>query len=106
MLALRWLVEGYGYEITSDDVWAAYTSVMAVAKGLGNADETHVEIEQMVAGERPPAFVGHVLARKLQRRNVGVLSARAMPTAEHAEKKPLTSDRGGLLGRRVVCRVC
>lgn len=67
MLALRWLVEGYGYEITSDDVWAAYTSVMAVAKGLGNADETHVEIEQMVAGERPPAFVGHVLARELQR---------------------------------------
>ncbi len=67
MLALRWLVEGYGYEITSTDVWDAYTNVMAVAKELGNTDETQVEIAQLVAGEPPPAFVGHVLGRELER---------------------------------------
>jgi hypothetical protein len=66
MLALRWLVEGYGYEITSTDVWAAYTNVMAAAKELRTADETQVEIIQLGAGERAPGFVAQVLARELE----------------------------------------
>lgn len=65
MLALHWLVEGYGYEITSDDVWAAYASVMAAANELGIAEETRGEIMQLVAGEPKPCFVANVLAREL-----------------------------------------
>jgi len=37
LVALRWLVEGYGYEITGLDVWAAFTSTMKAAERT-NAD--------------------------------------------------------------------
>ena len=33
--ALRWLVEGRGYEISGADVWAAYTSTMKAAEQAG-----------------------------------------------------------------------
>ena len=32
LLALHWLVEGYGYEISSTDVWAAYSSLIAIVR--------------------------------------------------------------------------
>ena len=37
LAALRWLVEGHGYEITSADVWAAYTKTMKAAEKAGRA---------------------------------------------------------------------
>ena len=40
LLALHWLVQGYGYEITGADVWAAYDATMKAAKQQGSAPET------------------------------------------------------------------
>ncbi len=34
LLAMHWLVRGYGYEITGADVWAAYGATMAAAPGM------------------------------------------------------------------------
>ena len=33
--ALRWLGEGYGYEVTGADVWAAYSRTIDAAERLG-----------------------------------------------------------------------
>lgn len=67
MAALRWLVEGYGYEITGADVLAAYSHTMKVAEHAGVGDETRVRIRDLVSrenfGER---FVTRVLGRYLE----------------------------------------
>jgi hypothetical protein len=66
MAALRWLVEGYGYEITGLDVLNAYAHTMKAAKNAGRAEETQKRIHDLVAresfGER---FVTKVLGRQL-----------------------------------------
>ncbi len=66
MAALRWLVEGYGYEITDLDVMNAYSFTMKAAENAGRADETHKWIHDLVTketfGER---FVTQVLGRQL-----------------------------------------
>ena len=49
--ALRWLVYGYGYEITGLDVRNAYTFTMKAAERAGRADEIRSLIRQMVAEE-------------------------------------------------------
>jgi hypothetical protein len=61
------LLAGYGYKITSADVWAAYTGVMAAAQELDTVDQTRGEIAQLVAGEPMPRFVAEVLAGELER---------------------------------------
>ncbi len=67
MTALRWLVEGYGYEITSADVLAAYSHTMKAAENAGLTDETRARIHALVSretfGER---FVTQVLSRYLE----------------------------------------
>ena len=67
MAALRWLVEGYGYEITGADVLAAYSHTMKAAEHAGIADETRGRIRALVSretfGER---FVTRVLTRHLE----------------------------------------
>ncbi len=50
MTALRWLAEGYGYDITSEDVRSAYTA-MAAAEVAGRQPETLERIRTLVAGE-------------------------------------------------------
>ena len=66
LAALRWLVEGYGYEITGADVYAAYSHTMKAAERAGVADETHARIRALVSretfGER---FVTRILGRYL-----------------------------------------
>ncbi len=66
MAALRWLVEGYGYEVTGLDVSNAYSHTMKAAENAGRAEETQKRILDLVAresfGER---FVTKVLGRKL-----------------------------------------
>lgn len=37
LLALRWLIQGDGFEITSADVWEAYSSTMKAAEKIGSA---------------------------------------------------------------------
>jgi len=63
LLALHWLVEGYGYDITGADVWAAYAIAMRAAATAGVADETSERIRRVVARESPGGFVRQILAR-------------------------------------------
>lgn len=51
LAALRGLVEGLGYEITSADVWAAYTETMKAAEKAGRADVARARIRTLVASE-------------------------------------------------------
>ncbi len=66
MAALRWLVEGYGYDITGADVWSAYNYTMKAATQQGSAAATQERIRKLVAtetfGER---FVTRILGREL-----------------------------------------
>jgi hypothetical protein len=50
--ALRWLVEGYGYDITGADVLNAYSHTMKAAENAGCSEQTHKQIRDLVAGER------------------------------------------------------
>ncbi len=66
MAALRWLVEGYGYEITGLDVMNAYSFTMEAAENAGRAEEIHERICGLVAGETfGERFVTKVLGRQL-----------------------------------------
>jgi hypothetical protein len=49
MLALHWLVQGYGYEITGADVWAAYDSTAKAAEKNRSVPETKARITRLVA---------------------------------------------------------
>ncbi|MDD2389455.1 MAG: hypothetical protein PHP23_06965 [Desulfobacterales bacterium] len=51
MAALRWLVQGYGYEITGLDVRDAYQHTMNAAEHAGARPETFERIRKLVAGE-------------------------------------------------------
>jgi hypothetical protein len=65
LLALRWLVEGFGYDVTGSDVWGAYSSVMKAAVNLGTEIETREELSGLVSTERPRGFVAKILGREL-----------------------------------------
>ena len=66
LAALRWLVEGYGYEITGLDVWAAYGSTMKAAERAGRAGEVRERIQGLVAGESyGERFVTRILGGEL-----------------------------------------
>jgi hypothetical protein len=66
LLALHWLVQGYGYDITSADVWTAYASTMKAAESAGSVSDTRERIRQLVAGETfGDRFVTGILAREL-----------------------------------------
>jgi hypothetical protein len=64
--ALRWMVEGYGYEITGLDVRSAYDYTIKAAEIAGCKSETFEHIRKLVAaevfGER---FVRKILGREL-----------------------------------------
>ena len=64
--ALRWLVEGYGYEISSMDVWAAYHHTLKAAAKAGCQPETIERLRELVAGETlGERFVHQILGREL-----------------------------------------
>jgi hypothetical protein len=66
LAALRWLVEGYGYEITGADVWAAYAHTMKAAQKSGRTGEVRDRIRALVASETyGERFVTRILAREL-----------------------------------------
>ncbi len=48
MLALYWLLEGYGYEIRQLDVWGIYRVTMDAAAELGAEDESRTRIRHML----------------------------------------------------------
>ncbi|HRV71644.1 MAG TPA: hypothetical protein P5541_06370 [Thermovirgaceae bacterium] len=65
--ALRWLAAGYGYEITSYDVVAAFDHTVKAAKKAGCLSETIEMIREMVSGEKPcDRLVSTILERELK----------------------------------------
>jgi len=66
LVALHWLVQGYGYEITGADVWAAYASTMKAAENSGTVTETRERVKALVAGEPPGGLVARILGRDLE----------------------------------------
>ena len=66
MASLRWLVEGYGYEVTALDVSEAYPFTMKAAENAGITAETHERIRTLVAAETfGEPFVTRVLRQGL-----------------------------------------
>jgi hypothetical protein len=64
--ALRWLTEGYGYEITSRDVVDAYAYTMEAADRAGLGDQTRGRIRDLMAKEGVGGrFVKEILSRRL-----------------------------------------
>jgi hypothetical protein len=61
--ALDWMVQGFGYEITSADVWLAYCSAMRASESLGRGLETKERIRALAEGR--PCFVTDVLGAEL-----------------------------------------
>ena len=62
LAALRWLAEGYGYEITNLDVRDAYRHTMQAATNAGCAEQVLERIRALVAAEkRGDRFVGRAL---------------------------------------------
>jgi hypothetical protein len=48
MAALRWLSEGWGYEVTSIDVVEAYDRAMDAALRLNKVDDVNEQIRQLI----------------------------------------------------------
>jgi hypothetical protein len=67
MAALRWLCEGWGYEVTNLDVMDAYDRAMEAAARLDNLDEVAGRISQHLKSTDSSAmiFVRQALARSL-----------------------------------------
>jgi hypothetical protein len=66
LLAIHWLIQGHGYEITGADVLHAYHTTLAVAERHGNAAEVKQRIHKMVEAGGPGAgFVIQMLKREL-----------------------------------------
>ncbi|MFQ5827875.1 MAG: hypothetical protein ACE5JD_01785 [Candidatus Methylomirabilia bacterium] len=66
LASLRWLAEGWGYEITGLDVQAAYEAATSAARALGCEEATRARILALVKGDRSPgALVSHVLRSRL-----------------------------------------
>jgi hypothetical protein len=67
LLSLHWLLEGYGYDITSADVWDAYRATLAAAEHHGSLVEVKEQVRKMVAAEGAgERFVTKVLGRELR----------------------------------------
>lgn len=64
LLALQWLVEGYGYEVTSADVRAAYDATVAGARQLGEDEDVMSRLRELVASSRG-GFEAQTLGRIL-----------------------------------------
>jgi len=65
MLALHWMVQGYGYEITGAEVWAAYSSTLAAADKAGAVEKVRERLKNLVGAEKPTGFVRSILGRRL-----------------------------------------
>jgi hypothetical protein len=69
MAALRWLAEGYGYEITGLDVLGAYDCTMKAAANAGLAEETRARIRDLLAAKTPASrFVVDIIRRHVDLR--------------------------------------
>ncbi len=66
MAALSWLAQGYGYEVTAADAWAAYENTLRAAEKLGQAGPVRARIRELIAGDTPAQrWLRSVIARSL-----------------------------------------
>lgn len=67
LLAIRWVVQGYGYEIEAADVWAVYRAMLAAAERQGRVVEVKKAIRELVHGGGAGAgFVLKALGREVE----------------------------------------
>lgn len=66
MAALHWLTKGYGYEITSLDVWGTYGGTIRAAENAGCRDMVFARIRELMANAPPSSFVRSVLQREVE----------------------------------------
>ena len=68
MAALRWLSEGWGYEVTSVDVVESYDRAMDAAARLNNIDDVTVQIRQLLESKESASmqFVRQALYGRLR----------------------------------------
>ena len=64
-LALAWIVEGFGYEITSADVHAAFKPAIEAAEALGRAEELRARVRGLGDSGLNARFVVEVLRREV-----------------------------------------
>jgi hypothetical protein len=66
LVALDWIAQGYGYEITTADVWAAYLPAKEAADRLGAGAELRARVRAIIAAyTRGENFVRHALSGQL-----------------------------------------
>lgn len=65
LAALRWLVQGHGYGITSIDVWAAYAHTIKAAENAGQGNSIQARIRALIdsAGAHG-GFVASIIGRE------------------------------------------
>jgi hypothetical protein len=67
LLALQWLAQGYGYEIDSADVRAAFRATLAAAERQGRVAEVESRVREMIRAEGAGArFVAAALTGELR----------------------------------------
>ncbi len=65
--ALKWISEGYGYDITGLDVLSAFNNTVEVAQKAGTLPETMERIRALVENEKAPdGFVSRILVPRLR----------------------------------------
>jgi hypothetical protein len=64
LLALHWIVEGHGYEITGRDVLDALSHTTRAAEIDGTSEKTRERIGQLVARDAPDGIVRRTLATR------------------------------------------
>ena len=66
LAALRWLVQGHGYEITTADVWAAYTHTIKAAANAHRSEEVRSRIRALIdSADARGGFVTSILGREV-----------------------------------------
>lgn len=65
-MALEWLAQGYGYEVTGGDVWAAYLPAKSVAERADATAALRAHVREIAARYRDGKnLVAEVLRREL-----------------------------------------
>jgi hypothetical protein len=65
LLALRWLVQGYGYDVTGADVRASCSVTVEAAGRTGKVADVREEVRRLVSAETPGGLATMVLGREL-----------------------------------------
>ncbi|MDX2086282.1 MAG: hypothetical protein SFX73_00475, partial [Kofleriaceae bacterium] len=67
LLALYWIGQGFGYDITSSHVLEAYRALMSAAESMGIGTETTARVREIaVTAPSPDRFLARVLGRELR----------------------------------------